>query len=266
MVILSTLKNISRDILESMNKPSSSYRPYHRRSERGNVFFFIFIGCALFAALSYTVANMMKSGDPTKVAAEKARLYAGEVLDLGRKLREGVQDLRISNSCRVEELSFENPTLAGYNFSTRDACKLYSPAGGALNYYAPANDWLDGSQAGASTLYGKIYFPEDVCVQDVGEGGSGCDTDGVDNEDLVVIVPFLKPEVCNQINKSLGLGEAPLAETGSAWSATPALYQGSFSDGAVINQSGLKAGCFAGSSGNTPPANSYHFVQVLLPR
>lgn len=242
-----------------MNAPLS----HRRRSERGNVFFFIFIGCALFAALSYTVANMMKSGDPAKVAAEKARLYAGEVLDLGRQLREAVQDLRISNSCRVEELSFEAPGLAGYDFSTRDACKVYSPAGGSLSYYPPAQDWLEGSMASASTLFGHIYFPGDVCVQGVGEGGASCDANGAD---LLVIVPFLKPEVCNQINKSLGLPETPAVETGSAWSSTPVKFRGSFSGGTVLNQNGIAAACFEGSGSNDPPAKSYHFVQVLLAR
>lgn len=237
-----------------------------RRSEKGSVLFFIFVGVALFAALSYTVAAMMKSGDPSKVAEEKARLYAGEVVDLGRKLREVVQDLRISNSCRTEEISFEVTGLSGYNFSTRDACKVYSPAGGAQGYFAPSADWLDGSAAGTSPIYGQVYFASDVCVQDVGAGGSSCDTDGEDNEDLVVILPFVKLEICKQINKSLSLPQTPPVEAGSAWSATPERYQGSFSDGAAINQSGWQAGCFAGSGANDPPANSYHFFQVLQAR
>jgi hypothetical protein len=249
-----------------MRSPSVQKKAPHRKSERGNIFFFIFIGCALFAALSYTVANMMKSGNPARVAEEKSRLYAGEILDLGRKLKTTVQDLRISNSCRPEELSFDVTGLTGYAFTTRDACKIYNPAGGAMSYFAPSADWLDGAKAGVSPIYGQIYVPSNVCVQDVGEGGSDCDGNSKNDEDLVVFVPFIKPEVCKQINKSLGLPETPPVEAASAWSAVPARFQGSFADGVILNQSGLTAGCFAGSGTNDPPANSYHFVQVLLAR
>lgn len=245
-----------------MNKPLSA----SRKSEKGNIFFFIFIGCALFAALSYTVANMMKSGDPTKVAEEKARLYAGEIIDFGRKLKETVQDLRISNTCRTEELSFENTALTGYNFSTRDACKIYNAAGGGMSYYPPAKDWLDGSMAAASTIYGEAYFPSNVCVQDVGQGGTGCEADTPANEDLIVILPFIKAEICKQINKSLNLPFPPPVETAGAWATTANKFQGSFADGEILNQSGMNAGCFAGSGANVPPANSYHFVQVLVAR
>lgn len=241
-------------------------RPAPRHAERGNVFFFIFIGCALFAALSFTVANMMKSGDPSKVAEEKSRLYAGEIIDFGRKLKETIQDLRISNSCRTEEISFETTALAGYNFSTRDACKVYGPTGGAMGYFAPAKDWLDGSMAGVSPIYGQAYFPSNVCVQDVGQGGTGCEASDTANEDLVVIIPFLKPEVCKQINKSLNLSETPPVETGGAWATAANKFQGVFANGEILNQSGLNAGCFAGSGANDPPANSYHFVQVLVAR
>lgn len=238
----------------------------NRSSEKGSILFFIFVGVALFAALSYTVAGMMKSGDPSKVASEKARLYAGEIVDIGRKLRETVQDLRISNSCRTEEISFDVTALTGYNFATRDACKIYNPAGGAQSYYTPQKEWLEGSMAGVSPIYGQIYFPNDVCVQGIGAGAAGCESDGEDNEDLIVIVPFIKPEICNQINKSLSLPETPPVETGGAWSTTPGRYQGAFADGAILNQNGLMAGCFAGSGTNDPPARSYHFFQVLQAR
>lgn len=247
-------------------RPSHPRKRPRRHSERGNIFFFIFIGCALFAALSYTVANMMKTGNPERVSEEKAKLYAGEILDLGRKLKTSVQDLRISHSCRPEEISFEVSGLPGYNFTTRDACKMYNATGGAMSYFPPEEDWLDGAKAGGSSLYGSIYFPGNLCVQGIGEGGTGCEADGDDNEDLVLIVPFIKQEICAQINKSLGLGETPPIETGSVWSASPVKFQGAFADGQILDQNGLQAGCFAGSGTNAPPAGSYHFVQVLVAR
>ncbi|MCD8566523.1 MAG: hypothetical protein LRY36_01125 [Alphaproteobacteria bacterium] len=135
-----------------------------------------------------------------------------------------------------------------------------------MSYFPPENDWLDGATAGSSSLYKSIYFPASLCVQGVGEGVAGCESDGDDNEDLVLVVPFLQREVCEQINKSLGLPETPVALSGNLWAATPVKFQGTFADGQILDQNGLQAGCIAGSGTNNPPANSYHFVQVLVAR
>lgn len=61
-------------ILNFRHQSSQNYR----KGERGNVLIYILIAIALFAALSYTVGNMMRGGNADMIDEENASLYAGK--------------------------------------------------------------------------------------------------------------------------------------------------------------------------------------------
>lgn len=235
-------------------------------SQSGNVLFLILIAVALFAALSYVVAEMMRGASPTAILDEKAGVYASEILDYGRSLRQAVQNVRI-NGCDDTDISFVNSTISGYAHTPAadDTCQIFAPDGGSMTYVEPDANWL-ARISPVPTLQGQWYFPASTCVLDIGNGSTGCDSDSSDNEDLIVILPYIKQEVCELINRRLNLGSTALSASRDEWPSAGTKFTGSFSDGEVLDQSGVLAGCFEGDSSNTPASGTYHFFQVLRAR
>lgn len=242
-----------------------------RLYERGSALFIILIAVALFAALAYAVSDMMRGGNPNTIGEEKARLYGDEILDYARSLRQAAQNMKISNGCADSDISFENAVTAGYTHTPAapDTCRIFETGGGGMSYQPPVPEWLDISTP-APALRGQWYFPANVCTPDLGSAEAGCDSDTVDNEALIAVLPYIKRGLCLRINESLGItnpGGEPPPETGDAWTAGAVKYQGvSPTDGESLDQSGRMAGCFEGASGSTPDENTYHFFQVLVPR
>lgn len=238
--------------------------PLHHES--GSVLIYILLAIALFAALSFAVANIMRSGggNPTR---EVMGLQSTDVIQYGDTLKRGVQSMRI-RGVEDTQISFENPQLANYaphGSCSADGCRVFQTAGGGIAYVSPPDDWLDSAGNG-QPLHGEWFFPTGTCVEDAGTGGAGCETDGEDNEDLVAILPWVKKDLCIQINEKLGItnpaGEPPLA-TGSAWTAGNTRFTGTFTEAAIIARSGETAGCLRG---NGVPAGTFFYYKVLLAR
>lgn len=234
--------------------------------ESGSILFYILIAVVLFAALSYAVANIMRSGvaDPRR---EVRTLTATDVIQYGDGLKRAIQGMRI-RGVADNHISFETALLAGYAphaHCAADSCRVFQPAGGGMSYMAPAQSWLD--PLGTAPLVGEWFFPAGVCVEDAGTGGIGCETDTDDNEDLVAILPWLTRDICTEINIRLGItnpaGNPPLA-AGAAWPAANTRFTGTFTESAIIARGGELAGCLRGAG--VPPTNSYFYYKVLLAR
>ena len=240
-----------------------------RIHESGSVLVFILIAVALFGALSYTVAQMMRGGNAEAISEQQASILADEILGTARQIRQASQAIRISNGCEDTDISFENPSVGGYTHSpvAQDACKIYNSAGGGLSYIVPPSDWLDQTLSSTPALYGEWFFPEGVCVSNIGTGGSCPDSD---NFDIIAVLPYVERQICIQINEKLGVdnpGGNPPQETGDAWRTSNDKFQGVYSgSGKLLQQSNQMNGCFEGDSSSTPPAGTYHFFQVILPR
>jgi hypothetical protein len=245
--------------------------------ENGNVLFIILIAVVLFGALSFAVSNMMRSGDPSDVMREKDALYAAEIIEKARQIREAVQEARLNRSCEIEDISFEHALLPDYVHAPAapEECQIFHLSSGGVGYSAPPEDWLDADQSAASG-FGHWFFTGESCVFEVGNGGADCaSANGSSDSDLIAIMPWIPLSLCKAINSALGVTErnvAPPQATGDGWDSTMNEYTGSFSQEGAINSSadddailtGVVAGCFEG--GGNPPADSYHFYQVLVAR
>lgn len=236
-------------------------------SESGNVMIYIFIAIALFAALSFAVANIMRSGSGN-TNKEARMLEASDVIQYGDALKRAVQGMRI-RSTEDHQISFESPQLPGYAphaSCSADSCRVFQAAGGGISYMAPDVGTIDPAGS-ADPLYGVWFFPAGVCVENAGTGGASCATDTDDNEDLVAILPWVKRDLCVQINERLGIanpaGEPPQA-AGDAWPGANTKFTGTFSEDAVIARGGATSGCLRGNG--TPPSTSYFYYKVLLSR
>lgn len=238
------------------------------KAESGNVLFIILIAIALFGALSFAVSNMMRSGNAEAISEQRASILADEILAYARDIRQTVQNLRISNGCEDEDISFENSIITGYEHTSpvaRDECKIFHPDGGGLSYIAPIEDWLV-TLSPVPVFRGEWYFGP-VCAEDIGQAGACSEA----TKDVVMFLPYINKQLCITLNDKLGVdnpsGDPPV-EASNGWTASNFKFTGDFSVGGTqLQQAGNRAGCFEGfNASSIPPSDTYHFYQVLLVR
>lgn len=172
---------------------------------RGNILFIILLAVVLFAALAYAVTSSMRGGglDATQ---EQSQSYAAEILQYGVSLQNTINRLMLVNDCKDTQISFENPTVSTYTFSTPAKCKLFDPAGGANTFKAIPERYLDKSNA-ANFDYGNIAVYNQQAIANAGLKSSNSSGDG---KDLVMFVPYLTDGVCTAVNKILNVNRIPV--------------------------------------------------------
>lgn len=211
-----------------------------RSRERGNVLFLILIAVALFAALGFAVSDILRSGNPTTIAGEQARVFAGEIMDYGRNMRQAVQNVKISNGCRDTEISFENNVETGYVNGANTECQVFHPDGGAMSWVSPANAVNDGSE----WIYAGTNHADDI---------------GTSAPDLVMILRNINSNVCDRINAASGI-----TALGSDSGIDFTKFTGTYTTTQTIDSSAdTMAGCLNHDNGGT---DERFFYQVLLSR
>ena len=217
-------------------KPKTSIR----KNERGNVLFYILIAVVLFAALNFVVGNMMRGGNAEMVGEEQAKLYAGEILDYARVMKQAIQDMRISNECTDTEIRFVDSQTTGYGTSVRSDCDVFDPGGGDTNYvppierYGTATEWL---YVGSNTVDGL----------------------GTASPDLLIILTNLNEQICNEINNKLGIAAIIDDTDGVDYTKFTGTY-------ASTEQVDITNANPSGCMNDTTTGGGYFFFQALLPR
>lgn len=247
-----------------------------RSLESGSALFFIFIAIILFAALSFGVANIMRSGDSASVIPrEKLKLYAAEIMNYGRSLQEAVKNLKISNGCADTEISFQNTVVPGYTHSpdTSAKCKIFDPAGGGMTWVSPSDNMNDGSEwliTGAHPVAGVGSSEITTrCVAQTGQARSDC-------VELTLVLPGVSKDLCMYVNEQNGVpvtaGDTPV-ESGliaadpsvkfiSIFAANKDDFNGRVY-GTAFELSGKQVGCFYQSTaGNL----KYYVYYTLIAR
>ncbi|MCB1563527.1 MAG: hypothetical protein KDJ75_08145 [Alphaproteobacteria bacterium] len=227
----------------------NNIRHCERGAERGNVFLFVMLGIALFAALAFTVSRGTRSESTTAMSERQAELLATDILDYAQRLERGVNRLRRRNVSE-NDISFDNSVVSGYDHTPArpDTDKLFNAAGGQVTWTSPPEKANDGSE---------WVFTGRSCIPELGTGAAGCGSDGLDGtEELLAVLPNLKQAVCERINTKLGVGAIPA----SVASYSAVKYQGTFQDGTELsNVTGLSAACFSNGG-------AYHFYYALIIR
>ena len=219
-----------------------------QNNSSGNAFLFILIGVALFAALSMTLARSMRSDTATTMSGRKVVLAASEILDYAQHLTRGVDTLR-RKGVSESDISFDNDFVAGYDQGQLATNDIFSPQGGRVRWSNPPPGANDGSD---------WVFSGDTCLEGVGTGTVGCESDGVaTNEDLVAVLPNMNQAVCEEINMRLGIDTVPALPGGTY---SPEKFAGNFVDGTYLSADSSKgSSCFLKSG-------DYYFLAVLLAR
>lgn len=222
--------------------------------QSGNVLFIILIAVAIFASLSYTVGNMMRGGNAEKVRDEKIGLYVDEVTDYARQIKQAVQNLRISNGCDPEEISFTRQSGDLYEHSTpvSDSCKVFHVSGAGI---------------GAATPSAEITSYEYFFTGSLGVSGVGSDTQA----ELTMILRDVDSSFCGQINANRGMG-APAVDDSANANFYTVPFTGTYlisgaigstiAGGSAIYDNNL-IGCFREDNAS---GGEYFFYSVLVPR
>jgi len=266
-------------------KPPKNQGFTHSKGENaqaGGAIIWIFIMIALFAALNYAITNNSRSG-VSNISDKQAELAASEILDYSNSIKRAVHELQI-NGCDDTEISFQNAVIGGYsnpNSPSDNSCHVFHSNGGGLQYVEPNRDWLDNTNNTVSH-YGTWYTSAQSAINGLGVDpvGSACagGTSDPSCHELITGVPFIKRNICEEINKKLGWGTddngTPFKDSGNSYGYTSLSqpFDGDYAPASPhgmglaspSNYSAITSGCIEG--GLDPAAGTYSFFQVLIVR
>jgi len=236
--------------------------PHTRSGERGSVLMWILVCVALFAALTATANQMIRSGS-TNMGQELRQVHVADILQYSDAVRRVVRGIQI-NGAQPTQISFQNDFTATDYENTRCnslSCRVFHVRGGGINYQQPELSWLDGN-FDTSARFREWYFAGDACVTDYpGPDDSNCAAE------LLMMLPFIGRELCLEINRKLGItnpgDEAPINP--ACYSDEP--FTGSFDESHSIDHAALNGratGCFRQNVACGGSDGYYVFYKVLI--
>jgi hypothetical protein len=221
--------------------------------EHGNILFLILIAVALFAALSYAITGTSRSNS-SALSEEQTEIAVSRILNYVGQAQNAVNRLLLINKCGESEISFENPDYPAPTANPRapsdNSCHIHHPAGGGLPYLEIDKDWLlDISQYPSNSfahLHGHYgYF-----------GTRNIENSGTIASEMVIVIPFLKDEICTELNRKHGLsGSISIGYWMSHY-----LGPHDFRNNDTTNQKPYPIVCLNGSTGNSRTINSFMYV------
>jgi hypothetical protein len=177
-----------------------------RQNQKGNALFLILIAVALFAALSYAVTQSNRGSG--SVEKEQAIILASQVTQFPATVRTGITRMIITGTAA---------TALDFGAPSGDPAEVFDSVGGGVVPIAPPANAL--VSPGSWIYLPASHSTDGWFIQDV---GTNTDTAG---REVVALLRNLKRDVCNQINRGLGLG-TPAIDATPPTAATAALAQG----------------------------------------
>lgn len=233
-----------------MNKQHKS------KNESGNIFFYILLAIALFAALSAVVSRGNR-GTTSTLTDQQAKLAAQEIIEYGQAVSNAVQKLRL-RGCTDTQISFENGVVSGYinpNAPNDNSCHVFDINGGGLNW---ANLPAPFSETGPDFYDGQYNF-----ITGSEWAGNGNTCANADCVDLIMLGSFLNEAVCNKINETLGYNsDIQDSDLGGGQFKGTYLYNNTIAnEGTGTDAANQSSACYFRALDNT-----YIFAQLLIAR
>jgi hypothetical protein len=167
-------------------------------SERGNALWFILIVIVLLGGLTMLLtrsgSDVDQSGD-----VERLRIQASQLLRYGKGLQGAVETMK-NRGVSENDISFENTeTVADYTNAncTKSDCLVFDMGGGGQTYRDPPDGVNNGSE--------WIFNAQNNIGTTAGPVGTTAQRSG---NDLILLLPGMRENICIQINKELGVGTA----------------------------------------------------------
>jgi len=208
---------------------------YKRLSERGSVIFWIFIAIGLFAALSFTVSRIGRSGDATKMD-ELAQLKGADMMQYAGAVQRGVRVMRV-NGVDESELCFHTAQWGHADYEYNPQCtvvsnQVFNSEGGGIGFQGAVADWYANNSAPASDA-GTWVFSARYEITNVGTDSGGAATIA-DNADVLMATAPVRDDVCASINRLLNYSPVtpPAVPAGTYIGLGGAPFKGTFANGA----------------------------------
>lgn len=175
---------------------------------RGNALFMILIAIFLLGAVTALIARTSSTSEETGIT-ENRSIKAGEIVEYLTQVQGGVQKMLL-NGCSENTLSFVNSTYyysggslvstAGNypNAPADESCNLFSAKGGGVSpkLFNPKKFGKPGYNAAYDT-YGTLAL-EFITAIIPGLGSN--------KSELLVMLGDLDMDICNEVNKRIGIG------------------------------------------------------------
>ena len=222
-----------------------------RKTETGNVFLFILLGIVLFATLSYIMSRGFRTTGTDQISDRRAELAATEIMNFSQRVERAISKTR-SKGISESDISLEhngnfiNTNCDDASDAEFPTCQIFNPAGGRVTAITPPEGSNDGT---------AWHYTGATCIES--NVDTNCETDTVSNEELLMILPNVRENVCRFINNKLNITGIPTA-TGT-YSSTS--FTGSFADGSeiIIASGPHDTACYSDGT-------NYHFYYTLMKR
>jgi hypothetical protein len=232
-----------------------------RSSESGSIIYWIFLAVALFAALSFTVANINRGGNTDM--SELARLRATDVIQYSGAIQRGIRIMRIEG-VDESEICFHTSLWGHNSYEFNPQCTLernqvFNSEGGNIGFQESLEDWYV-REITTPNDSGQWVFSSRYEVENVGTDSGGGGT-VADNAELVMATAPLKRDICEQINLMLGHSSGPPTVPANTFDELATNeFVGTFSDGAGRIADYGRERCVSDASGY------YMYYKVILVR
>jgi hypothetical protein len=197
--------------------------------QRGNALFLILIAVALFAALAYAVTQSGRGGGST--SKELATLTAAQIVQITADMKVGFDRMVLTGTPAQSIVLAAGASC--FNECTSGAGCLFSSDGGGVSPPVFPTAAEDHPAAAPGYYPATGIFRCYVGVNDtltgyaMGVPGIGADVAGAPpnatGTDAIIMVGWIKREVCEAINKGLGISGIPnqALESSAIWDAAP---------------------------------------------
>lgn len=227
-----------------------------KNSQAGNILIYILGAIFLLGALTLMVKGSSTPG--ASIDEETLMIRVSEIQDYGRELEQAVAFV-FQNGHSEADIRFSHPDAdSAYGDITDTPTRqiFHRDGGGATYREPPANIQITPSQ----WIFNGNNFLNEI--------GTTCSAASC--TDLIALLTNVNQEFCVFINEQNDIdnpSDSPPQDSGAADITT--MFVGDYTFNAAINDIAVNLdakmeGCFEG--GGTPPAGTYHYYRVLLPR
>ncbi len=239
-----------------------------RHSESGSVIYWIFIAIALFAALSFTVSRINRSGN-TQIG-ELTTMQATDIMQYSAAIQRGVRVMRV-NGVDDGDICFHTDQWGHADYEFTPECddftnRVFAREGGGIGFQEGVADWYDRTltlpAGNAAWVFTGAYE-----IGQVGTDGAGPGTTAA-NADLIMVTAPVMDELCEGLNRMIGYTDdpaPPVVADGTYAALAGAEFAGTFGGGAARLGNLGRERCVAEDDGSGGIAH-YIYYKVILAR